>query len=392
MNFYNWSGINLQGIKINGSITADSRKLAQQQLLQQSILNLRVYRNFFLNKISPRDNTLLYRQLATIISAGVPLLQGLTLLIDTQQNKTLRQILQIVSSDIASGLNLSTALARHPNYFDTLTCHLIQISEHTGNLDSMLQHIASLKEKSLHLKNKIKQALFYPAIICVVALLVSLTMLLFVVPQFEVVFQSFHKELPLFTRQVIALSKFLRADYWLAFMPLTLAILTLSFYQTSPTTKLFIDKIILKIPITGPLVKKINLARFCRGFATLAFAGVPINDTLKMLAGTTSNEVFKNAVTALQQQILSGQSVHATLQQNPLFAGLLTQMVKVGEESGSLEQMLEKTATIYEAEMDYWIANFSQLLEPLIIIMLGVLIGGLVIAMYLPIFKLGTVL
>jgi type IV pilus assembly protein PilC len=392
---YHWSGLDLQGKHLRGEMTASSSREVKHLLQGKGLLQLSVRRRGLFtitNKIPPRDIILFFRQFATIIAAGIPLLEGLTLLLQTLTNVPLRNLLEALRNDIASGKNLSTACNQYPQVFDWLTRQLLQISEHTGRLDTMLLRISAHQEKSWQLKNKIRQALFYPVILCTVALLVSLTLLLVVVPQFEIIFQSFHGNLPRFTRQVIALSLFVRHYYWLAIVPGAFLIITLHYYKKSHACKLTVDKLLLTLPAIGQVIKNINLARFARVFATLTSAGVPLHDILNLLLTINRNAVFQNAAQTIQTQVLAGNTLHKSLQTIPVFAGLITQMVKVGEDCGTLDTMLEKTAAIYEGELEYWIANFNQLLEPLIIVILGVLIGGLVIAMYLPIFKLGTML
>lgn len=395
---YHWSGINLEGKKLAGEIQALSPSLAKVHLREQGIIADKILkkRQYFSAwrrpKTSVADISIFYRQLTTLISAGIPLVQGCEILLQSQENSSLRALLRALKSEIENGKSLSAALRKHPRHFDSLSCHLIQIAEHSGTLDIMLKRVASHKEHSLVLKSKIKQALFYPAVISLVAMIVTITMLVLVIPRFAELFQSFHSQLPWLTRAVIRLGDFLRQQAWLALPLLSGASLLFHFYKKSSRLKAIADQSLLKFPLIGKLMQKFILARYARTLATQFAAGVPITEALIMMLNISNNHIFKTATKKLQLEIAAGQGLHKAMLASKAFPSLLTQMVRVGEESGSLEFMLEKAAEFYEAEIDYWIANFNHLLEPLIIIILGVLIGGLVIAMYLPIFKLGTVL
>jgi type IV pilus assembly protein PilC len=395
---YHWSGINLQGKKIQGTFLSDDLRAAKNHLHHQGITFLKIKKQFPIKftlrkkKVSFLDTMIFYRQLATLITAGVPLTRGLQILLKNHDHTTLSNLIREIKNDIECGKSLSTAMRKHPDYFDTLTRHLIEIGEHSGTLDRMLLRIATHKEKTHELKNKIKQALSYPCLILFVAVIVTTTLLTYVVPQFAELFQDFHGSLPYLTRLVLHLSSFICHYYWLASIPVLAANLFFYYYKKIPSLKLNADILILKLPCAGNLIKKFILARFTRTLATTSAAGTPINDALKMLIEINRNEVFKNATRQLHTDIIAGSQLHKAMQNTGVFPVLAIQMTEVGEESGTLEQMLEKIAGFYESEIDYWISHFSQLLEPLIIIILGVLIGGLVVAMYLPIFKLGTIL
>jgi type IV pilus assembly protein PilC len=327
-----------------------------------------------------------------LITAGIPLVQSCDILLQSQKHALLSKLIQTIKSDLENGKALSAALRKHPLRFDTLSCHLVEIAEYSGTLDNMLKRIADHKEKSHALKNKIKQALFYPAIIVFVAIIVSLTMLIVVIPRFAELFASFHGQLPWLTQQVIKLADLLQRYWCLVFLPFFMVFTLKHFAKKSLRLKAAIDHYLLKIPITGELLQKFIIARYSRTLATQIAAGVPITQALKMMIDTSNNHIFKTATKNIQLDISAGQNLNKAMLAANAFPPLMIQMVKVGEESGSLEFMLEKIAEFYEDEIEFWIGNFSHLLEPLIIIILGVLIGGLVIAMYLPIFKLGTVL
>lgn len=394
---YRWSGINREGKKLHGEIDAASPNLAKAWLQQQGIATPLLTKKPYAirlkrQKISPADIAIFYRQLATLIKAGIPLSHCLRILSQHQAHALLQTVIDSLKNGLESGNTLSSGLRKYACHFDPLTCHLIYIAEETGTLDVMLTRISHHKEQVLALKNKIKQALFYPAMIMLVAIVAGMTMLLFVVPRFADMFANFHAELPLFTRIIVHFSDFIRHHYWLGSIPVLMSYLGYCYYKKYPRGKLAMHRLLFKTPIIGNLIKKCILARFARTFATLFFAGIPITDALKMLMNISENTVVKTAITTLQLDITAGLRLYQAMQRNPLFPAMMTQMIQVGEESGSLEAMLEKIAEFYASEIDYWLKNFSNILEPLIIIILGVLIGGLVIAMYLPIFKLGTVI
>lgn len=346
----------------------------------------------FNKNISSLELTLFFRQLAALISSGIPIVQGLDILRKSQSNHALQQLLRNIKIDLEAGNALSHCLAKFPKIFDVLTCHLIQTGEQSGTLALALDRIALHKEKLLSIKNKIKQALFYPIIVMIVALAVSLTMLTVVIPRFAELFQSMHSTLPAFTLAIIHLSEFIRSYYWLSLFPI-MAVLLLTYYlQHSSVFKIKFERGILLLPYFGTLYMKIILSRFCRTLATTFSAGVPINDCLYTIAYANGSNLYGQTILKLRMQITKGQQLHQAMQREPLFPYLLVEMVRVGEESGTLAKMLEKIANIYEADIDHWVTICGHLLEPLIMGILGVLIGGLVIAMYLPIFKLGTVM
>jgi type IV pilus assembly protein PilC len=393
---YRWSGITNTKRKMHGEIQASTPAMAKILLQQQGITPLTVRKKISLfpqkHNLSPLDITIFYRQLATLIKAGIPLIQSLRILSQNPKQFTLRQLLQSLINDLESGKKLAHSLKKHPQCFDPITCHLIHLAEYSGTLDSILIRIAHHNEKSLLLKNKFKQALLYPAIITCVSLLISLIMLFFVIPRFDELFQSFHRPLPAFTLAVIHLSHFLRHYAWGCLLPIGFGFIFNYYRKKSFHLKHYIDTLSFKIPITGHLFKKTLLAHFARTLSTTLAAGLPITDSLNQMTDLSHNLTFRFAIKKVLYEISAGQRLYQAMLLNPLFPADMTQMVKVGEESGTLDPMLEKIAEFYEAEIEHWTNNFSQLLEPLIIIVLGVLIGGLVVAMYLPIFKLGAVI
>jgi type IV pilus assembly protein PilC len=303
----------------------------------------------------------------------------------------LQKVIATLQQTIEAGQPLSSGLRQFKHLIDPLTCHLIYVAEETGTLDTILHRISDYQEQRLALTNRIKQALFYPALIVIAAIIVSLTMLLFVIPRFAELFANFHAELPLLTRVIVHFSHLIRHDGWLGVIPLAGLYYGYRYYR-DPARQSVLQQGLFKLPGFGPFAKKLLLARFTRTLATLLSAGIPITDALKMLIQATHFKLYQIAVSSLHQEITAGMRLHQAMQQNTLFPPLLIQMIQVGEESGSLDRMLANSAEFYEAEIDYWLKNLGNLLEPLIIIVLGVLIGGIVIAMYLPIFQLGTVM
>lgn len=342
--------------------------------------------------ISSLDFSLFFRQLSALITAGIPILQGLNILKQNQSNKTLEYLLMIIEKNLEAGNTLSDCVSKFPRYFDKLTCHLIQIGELSGTLPSSLNRIAIHKENILVIKNKMKQALFYPAIILITALIVSVIMLTVVIPRFAELFTSMHATLPLFTLTIIHLSEFIRHYYWTAFFPIFAIILLIYYAKRSKFFRYRLESILFRMPSLGSLYMKIILSRFCRTLATTFHAGIPIDQSLKIIAHATASDLYAHSILKLRLAITKGQQLHQSMQRQWLFPDLLVQMIKIGEETGTLEKMLDKITNIYEADLDHWLTMCSHILEPLIITILGVLIGGLVIAMYLPLFKLGTVM
>lgn len=395
---YRWSGINAQGKKVTGEIQAFNKNLATIHLKRQGIRVGDIHKkrkNIFNNanrKISTFDVAIFFRQLATLMTAGVPLVQGCNILQKSQEKIALQQLIITLKREIEIGKSLASGLRHFPRYFDELTCHLIHTAEQTGTLDIMLKRIAHNKETAINIKNKIKQVLLYPALIVLVAVIVSIIMLTVVVPRFAELFQNMHDQLPAFTRLILHLSHWLRSDGWIGFL-LGLSCLILIYYlHQLPQLKSHKDQFILKLPRIGNIIKKIILACLARNLAITLVAGVPVTEALKSIAYTSGNHIYTQAILKVQSEIAKGQYLHHAMQLDSLFPAMMTHMIKIGEESGMLTAMLEKTAEIYESDIDHLFANLSHVLEPLIIIVLGVLIGGLVIALYLPIFKLGTLM
>ncbi len=394
--YYTWSGFSSDGKKLEGMMQAISLNVVKIHLKQQGITPLIIRRKFFSffnsQKISATDIVFLYRQLAALIQAGIPIVQSCDILLQNQKNLSFRLMIKTIKNNIEMGKNFVAGLRKFPHIFDAFTCHLIQVGEQTGTLDLMLTRAAHYKEKSLSLKNKIKQALLYPTIILCVALIISLSMLIFIVPRFAELFENFHGKLPVFTQAVLQLSQGIRQDYPYFILLIFSAIAFFQTYKKSPAYLRLLSQLSLKLPSIRYFMQKILCARFARMLATLISAGIPIVEALHMTKESSQHPLFLQALNSLQFNIASGQRIHQAMLRGQLFHPLMIHMVKVGEETGALDVMLEKVAEFYESEIDHWVNTFSQLLEPLIIIILGVLIGGLVFAMYLPIFKLGTVI
>lgn len=343
-------------------------------------------------KISSLNNIIFFRQLATLISSNIPIIQSIEMLYQTQNNPLLKSILLKLKYSVEEGNYLSSSLRKFPRYFDDLTCHLLAIGEHSGTFELMLQQLANHKEKTYHFHNKIKRSLFYPAVISIVALVVCLIMLLVIVPRFSQLFQEMHVPLPSFTLAVIHISENLQHYGFLFVFPLSLCILLAKNNIRSTQVAHKLQLTMLKLPIIGPITKNILITNFTRYLSITLKAGLPISEAMQLIAKASGNISFEKELLLLKQNIEKGNKIHNAMRNSSHFPNLLVEMVKIGEESGTLDHMLEKISILYENELDQLTTYLSDLLEPLIMVILGVLIGGLVIAMYLPIFKLGTVL
>ena len=307
-------------------------------------------------------------------------------------NPAMQEMILSIKADIEGGTSLTNALRKHPLYFDDLFCNLVEAGEHAGVLETLLDRIATYKEKTESIKKKIKKALFYPTAVIVVGVIVTAILLIFVVPTFEELFNSFGAELPAFTQMVIDLSRFIRDNWWMLLLGLAATVVIISnLWRRSPKFRELIDRALLKAPIFGSILHKSALARFARTTSTMFAAGVPMVEALDSVAGATGSIVYGNAVKEMRDDIATGQSLRLAMEQQDLFLHMVKQMVAIGEESGALDDMLAKVADFYEEEVDNAVDSLSSLLEPLIMAILGVLVGGLVVAMYLPIFKLGAV-
>jgi type IV pilus assembly protein PilC len=375
---------------------AVSEAAVRAQLRKQGVVPVRISKEFTLfkggGKITPYDIAIFSRQLATMLSAGIPLVQGFEIVGNGHDNPAMRKLIGGIKVDLESGTALAEALSRHPLHFDDLYVNLVTAGEQAGALDTLLDKVATYKEKTENIKKKIKKALFYPAAVLVVAVIVTIILLIFVIPQFESLFKGFGADLPAFTRMVIDLSAFVQSK------GLYLAVVVgggIAFYiytrKRSQKLREFEDRLMLKLPIIGNIIEKAAVARFARTLSTMFSAGVPLVEALQSVAGATGNIVYEKAVLSMRDEVSTGQRLQRAMENTGIFPNMVIQMIAVGEESGSLDEMSSKVADFYEADVDNAVDSMSSLLEPLIMAILGVLVGGLVIAMYLPIFKLGAV-
>lgn len=396
---YVWQGTDAKGNKTTGELTGASPALVKAQLRKQGIVPKTVRKKskpLFASKakkIKSADITLFTRQMATMTKAGVPLVQSFDIVGEGLENPSMGELVDQIKNDVAAGNSMASAIAKHPRHFDDLFCSLISAGEESGSLEVMLDRVAIYKEKTEALKAKIKKAMTYPIAVIVVAIIVTSILLIFVVPEFAKTFQGFGSDLPAFTLAVVALSEFMQANWWKMALVLGAAIYAIKEaklrYQKVADS---IDRAILKAPIVGDIVYKSIIARFARTLSTTFAAGVPLVDALNSVAGATGNVVYETAALRIRDDVTTGTQLNQAIRATELFPSMLLQMVAIGEESGALDDMLEKVATHYEAEVDNAVDNLTTLLEPMIMAVLGVLVGGLLIAMYLPIFTLGNVI
>ena len=343
-------------------------------------------------KVNAGDIAIFSRQLATMLGAGIPLVQAFEIIGAGHDKPSVQRLLMDIKADIEGGTSLHEAFAKHPLYFDDLYVNLTEAGEQAGALESLLDKIATYKEKTEAIKKKVKKALFYPAAVLAVALVVTTILLIFVIPQFESLFKGFGADLPAFTQMVINLSKFVQ--HYGIYIGVVIAggvYAFIYFHKRSRKMRQFLDRAMLKFPIIGPILNKAAIARFARTLSTMFSAGVPLVEALESVAGATGNIVYEDAIMRIRDEVATGQRLQRAMENTGLFPNMVVQMIAVGEESGSLDAMSGKVATFYEEDVDNAVDSMSSLLEPLIMAILGVLVGGLVIAMYLPIFKLGAV-
>ncbi|AXK38396.1 type II secretion system F family protein [Crenobacter cavernae] len=391
---WQWEGKDRAGKVIRGEVRAESEAVAKTQLRRQGIAVTKVTkrRAGFGRRISEKDITLFTRQLATMMKAGVPLLQAFDISAKGHGNPAVTKMLLEVRADVETGMSLADAFRRRPLYFDKLFCSIIAAGETGGVLDSLLEKLATYKEKVMAIKGKIKSAMIYPSAIIATAFVITTVIMLYVIPAFKDLFSSFGAELPAPTQIVIWLSDFFVSYWWLIFGAIGGAIFgTLYAVKRSPRMQERLDRIVLKVPVLGDVVRKATIARWSRTLSTLFAAGVPLVEALDSVAGASGNQVYSDATRRIQADVSAGSSLKDSMLRTNLFPNMALQMTAIGEESGSLDAMLDKVADFYEEEVDNAVAALSSLLEPMIMVILGVLIGGLVIAMYLPIFKMGQV-
>jgi type IV pilus assembly protein PilC len=392
---YSWEGKDKKGKSVKGEIRATGESFVSATLRRQGITVTKIKKqSSFTNKgsVSDKDITLFTRQLATMMKAGVPLLQSFDIVGKGHSNPAVAKLLLDIKSDVETGSSMSAAFRKYPLYFDALFCNLIGAGEQAGILDTLLDRLATYKEKILAIKSKIKSALFYPISIIVVAFVIVAVIMIFVIPAFKELFDGFGAELPAPTLIVMAISKVF-VDWWWAIFGSIGFGLWFFFYtwKRSLSMQATMDRLILKIPVFGPLIRKATIARWARTLATMFSAGVPLVEALDSVAGASGNRVYYDATKKVQSEISTGTSLTVAMQNTNVFPNMVLQMTAIGEESGALDSMLSKVADFFEAEVDDAVDALASLMEPVIMVVLGVLIGGLVVAMYMPIFKLGAV-
>ncbi len=394
---WRWTGKDNRGKTINGELVAMHRGEVERELSGQSIIVKSIRRKSSLfggsGRVKPRDVTLFARQMATMIRAGVPVLQAFNVVAESLHNPAMRNLVQKLSHDVAAGASFSEALRQHPKYFDQLFSNMVEAGEQSGALDRMLERVAAYKEKIESLKSRVKKAMYYPAAVIAVGLGVTALLLIKVVPQFESLFRGFGAELPAMTQMTITLSE-LAQQYWLVAVGLIIAtaVFIRQGMKRSDTFAYRIHRLTLRLPVIGSILDKSSVARFSRTLATTFGAGVPLVDSLETASGAAGNKVYERAIQQIREDVSSGQRLNFAMRNSNLFPVLAVQMVSIGEEAGSLDTMLNKVADFYEEEVDNKVEALTSLLEPFIIVVLGVLVGGLVVSMYLPIFELGTAL
>ena len=391
-----WEGMDKRGNRVKGKSLAPDEVALRTELRRQGIAPSKIKKQSQAfksgGKVKPEDIAVFSRQLATMLASGIPLVQAFEIVGNGHEKPSVQKLILDVKMDIEGGTSLHEALAKHPLYFDDLYVNLVEAGEQAGALENLLDKIATYKEKTEAIKKKVKKALFYPAAVMVVAVVVTLILLIFVIPQFESLFKGFGAELPAFTQMVINLSKFVQNNgIFIAVVIGAAAYAFIYFKKRSRKMREALDRISLKLPIIGPILVKSAIARYARTLSTMFAAGVPLVEALESVAGATGNIVYENAVMKMRDEVATGQRLQRAMENTQLFPNMVIQMVAVGEEAGALDQMSAKVAEFYEAEVDNAVDSMSSLLEPLIMAILGVLVGGLVIAMYLPIFKLGAV-
>ena len=389
-----WVGKNKAGKIIRGEQRATSETVVNATLRRQGVLVTKVSKQSFRGggKVTEKDVALFTRQLATMMKAGVPLLQTFDIVGRGHDNPAVGKLLLDIKSDVETGSSLSQAFRKFPLYFDQLYCNLIEAGEQAGILEALLERLATYKEKMIAIKSKIKSALFYPIAIIIVAFVITAIIMIFVIPAFKQVFTSFGADLPAPTLIVMAISDYFVAYWWAIFGSIGGGLYFFFYtWKRSESMQFAMDRLLLRVPIFGSLVRKSVIARWTRTLSTMFAAGVPLVESLDSVGGAAGNHVYKIGTKQIQGEVSTGTSLTSAMQNSQLFPNMVNQMVAIGEESGALDAMLGKVADFFEAEVDDAVDALSSLMEPIIMVVLGTLIGGMVIAMYLPIFKLGAV-
>lgn len=395
-NRFTWEGIDRKGKKMKGELEGASVAFINAALRRQGIKPTKVRKVAkplfaMKQKITAKDLSIFTRQLATMLVAGIPIAQAFDIVGKGHENPSMANLINTIKLDIESGTNLTAALSKHPLQFDALYCNLVQAGEQAGILDDILDKIATYKEKIEGIKSKIKAALFYPSAVVGVAFIITTILMVYVIPQFESLFKGFGADLPALTQFVINVSEFFQATWYYMFAGIGGGIYFLSYsYKRSTKMQNAMDRLLLKAPIIGIIIKKATIARFCRTLATMFAAGVPLVEALDSVAGASGNRVYYEGTMDIKADVSTGTQLQVAMAATGLFPNMVVQMIAIGEESGELDTMLSKVADFYESEVDDAVEGLSSLLEPIIMAVLGVLIGGLVIAMYLPIFKMAA--
>lgn len=391
---YSWEGKDKSGRLVQGEMRASVQSRVDAALRRQGLTEVRVKKKprQRQRKIHEKDICVFTRQLSTMLKAGVPLLQSFDIVARGHANPAVTRLLLDIRADVETGSSLSQAFRRYPLYFDALFCNLVAAGEQGGILEQLLARLATYKEKTLAIKGKVRSAMFYPAAVLGVACIVTAVIMVWVVPAFKEVFESFGAELPLPTQLVIALSdRFVNYGFLMLIALVAISALSYRAWRRSPSLQIATDKLALRLPLFGEVIRKAVIARWTSTLSTMFAAGVPLVESLDSVGGASGNAVYAEATRRIAAAVRTGTSLNIAMQSTSVFPSMVTQMVAIGEESGALESMLRKVAEAYEEEVDAAVASLSSLMEPVIMVVLGVLIGGLVIAMYLPIFKLGSV-
>jgi type IV pilus assembly protein PilC len=391
-----WEGKDKRGNKVRGKSLAASEATLRADLRRQGVAATRVktQSNAFRSggKVNALDIAVFSRQLATMMAAGIPMVQAFEIIGNGHEKPAMQKLVLDIKANIEGGSTLHESLAKHPLYFDDLFVNLVEAGEQAGALETLLDKIATYKEKTEALKKKIKKALFYPIAVLAVAVIVSTVLLIFVIPQFEALFKGFGADLPAFTQMVVNLSRFMQHQGWMVIIAIGGAIYAyMYFHKRSRNMRRYLDRMLLKFPVIGPILVKSAIARFARTLSTMFAAGVPLVEAMQSVAGATGNIVYEEGTLRMKDEVATGQRLQRAMENTGLFPNMVVQMIAVGEESGSLDTMSAKVAEFYETEVDNAVDSMSSLMEPIIMAVLGVLVGGMVIAMYLPIFKLGSV-
>ena len=398
---FQWEGLNRRGQKVEGEMLGENSAIVKAQLRKQGIIPKKIRRKaeglFGMGggggrskKITNMDITIFLRQLATMTKAGVPLMQGMEIVADGLENPSMQKVVLAIKDDVAAGNDFASCLRKHPNEFDDLTCALIASGEQSGALETMLDRVAIYKEKSEALKQKMSKALKYPITILIIATIVTVILLVKVVPTFETMFSSFGSELPAATQVVVAMSKWLQANYIVLFSSIGAFIFGMKqAVKKSPKLAEAMDKLKLKLPIVGNILQKGAIARFGRVLSTTFAAGVPLVEALESVADASGNVVYRDAILSIRDDVSTGIQMNTAIRSTGVFPNMVVQMVAIGEESGALDAMLDKVASYYEEEVDNLVDGLTAMIEPIVMAFLGVVVGGMLIAMYLPIFAMG---